>query len=192
MRTVTEPSHVIPLKPENLAVIRNAMVDVIRKGTARRVFQGASYQAAGKTGTAQVFSLRGSRYNAAAVDERLRDHSLFMAYAPMEDPQIALALIVENGGWGATAAAPIARKVFDYWLAPERVEARRREGLALAHQPAITVEPEEEAAGGESPDAVVAVEDLPQQDSGGDDDAPTGPLPVMPQTAPRIQLRSAE
>lgn len=192
VRTVTEPSHVIPLKPENLAVIRNAMVDVIRKGTARRVFQGASYQAAGKTGTAQVFSLRGSRYNAAAVDERLRDHSLFMAYAPMEDPQIALALIVENGGWGATAAAPIARKVFDYWLAPERVEARRREGLAPAHQPATTVEPEEEAAGGESPDAVVAEEDLPQPEPGGDDESPTRPLPAITQTAPRIQLRSAE
>src|SRR5690606_34437565 len=111
---------------------------------ARRVFQGASYQAAGKTGTAQVFSLRGARYDAAAVDERLRDHSLFMAYAPMEDPQIAVALIVENGGWGSTVAAPIARRVFDFWLAPERVEARRLQGLALAHQPATTMEPDEE------------------------------------------------
>src|SRR5690606_14176080 len=97
-KTVTEPSHIIPLKPENLAVIRDAMVDVTRKGTARRIFNGAQYQAAGKTGTAQVFSLRGAKYDADTVDERLRDHSLFMAYAPVEDPQIALAVIVEIGG----------------------------------------------------------------------------------------------
>lgn len=192
VKTVTEPSHVIPLKPENLAVIRNAMVDVIRKGTARRVFKGASYQAAGKTGTAQVYSLRGARYNAAAVDERLRDHSLFMAYAPMEEPQIAVALIVENGGWGTTAAAPIARKVFDFWLAPERVEARRLAGLALAHQPATTVEPDIEGATGESPDAAVAPEDLPPADPAGDEEEPRGVLPVVPQPGLRIQLRSAE
>lgn len=117
VRTVTEPSYTIPLQPQNLDVIRNAMVDVIRKGTARRSFLDASYQAAGKTGTAQVYSLRGAKYNAKTVDERLRDHALFMAYAPVEDPQIALALIVENGGWGATVAAPVARNVFDYWLA---------------------------------------------------------------------------
>src|SRR5690606_39016907 len=161
VKTVTEPSHVIPLKPENLAVIRNAMVDVIRKGTARRVFQGASYQAAGKTGTAQVCSLRGARYNASAVDERLRDLSLFMAYAPREDPQIAVALIVENGGWGTTAAAPIARKVFDFWLEPERVEARRTAGMAAAYMPATTTEADEALEVGESPDAMVPPEELP-------------------------------
>ncbi|MBP6019760.1 MAG: penicillin-binding protein 2 [Burkholderiaceae bacterium] len=116
VRTVTEPSYVIPLKPENLDVIRKAMVDVMRSGTARRAFAGASYQAAGKTGTAQVYSLKGAKYNANTVDERLRDHALFMAYAPVDDPQIAVALIVENAGWGATVAAPVARKVFDYWL----------------------------------------------------------------------------
>lgn len=191
VRTVTEPSHIIPLKPENVAVIKNAMVDVIRKGTARRVFQGATYQAAGKTGTAQVFSLRGAKYDASSVDERLRDHSLFMAYAPMEDPQIALAVIVENGGWGTTAAAPIARKVFDFWLAPERVEARRLEGLAMAHQPAITVEPGEEAAGGESPDAIVSPDDLPPEQPE-DQDEPRGMPPIAPHPAPRLQLGSAE
>src|SRR5690606_29240225 len=116
--TVTKPSYVIPLKPENLDVIRRAMVDVMRKGTARRAFAGAGYQAAGKTGTAQVYSLKGAKYNSGAIDERLRDHALFMAYAPMEDPQIAVALIIENGGWGATVAAPVARTVFDYWLSP--------------------------------------------------------------------------
>jgi penicillin-binding protein 2 len=64
------------------------------------------------------------------VDERLRDHALFMAYAPADDPQIAVALIVENGGWGASVAAPIARKVFDYWLAPARVAERQQKQQA--------------------------------------------------------------
>lgn len=120
---VTGPSHVIDLDPANLDVIRNAMVEVTRTGTARRAFADAPYQAAGKTGTAQVFSLRGARYDAENVRERLRDHAVFMAYAPAEDPQIALALIVENGGWGSTVAAPIARTIFDYWLTPETVPA---------------------------------------------------------------------
>jgi len=133
-QTVTEPSHVIPLKPENLEVIRNAMADVMRKGTARRAFAGAPYQAAGKTGTAQVYSLKGAKYKASEIDERLRDHALFMAYAPMENPKIALALIVENSGWGATVAAPVARRVFDYWLAPERVAGGQRPGEVAAGQ----------------------------------------------------------
>ncbi|NYT36210.1 penicillin-binding protein 2 [Allopusillimonas soli] len=122
--TVTKPMYTIPLKPENLKVIHDAMADVVRVGTARAAFKGATYQAAGKTGTAQVFSLRGERYRADQLDERLRDHSLFMAYAPVENPQIAVALIVENGGWGATVAAPIARTIFDYWLDPDRRRAR--------------------------------------------------------------------
>ena len=117
--TVTEPSHVIELNPDNLDVIKQAMIDVTRKGTARRAFMDAPYQAAGKTGTAQVFSLRGARYDAENVREHLRDHALFMAYAPAENPQIAVALIVENGGWGSTVAAPIARTIFDYWVTPE-------------------------------------------------------------------------
>lgn len=191
-KTVTEPSHVIPLKPENLNVIRNAMVDVVRKGTARRVFQGAPYQVAGKTGTAQVYSLRGAKYNASAVDERLRDHSLFMAYAPVEDPQIALALIVENGGWGTTAAAPIARKVFDYWLAPERVEARRVAGELAAYQPAVTEEPGEEGAEGESPDAVVAPEDLPPTATTREEDVSSPVVPAPRQPAIRLQFGSKE
>src|SRR5690606_26276402 len=122
---VAGPQYTIDLKPDNLRVIREAMVDVVRKGTARRAFDGAPYQAAGKTGTAQVYSLRGAKYRAHSVDERLRDHALFMAYAPVEDPQIAVALIVENGGWGASVAAPIARTVFDYWLDPDRTALRR-------------------------------------------------------------------
>jgi len=115
-KTVSEPSHIIDLKPENVEVIEKALAGVVNEGTARVAFDGVNYQAAGKTGTAQVFSLRGAEYKSSEVDERLRDHALFMAYAPIEKPRIAVALIVENGGWGSTAAAPMARKVFDYWL----------------------------------------------------------------------------
>ncbi|AEC20931.1 penicillin-binding protein [Pusillimonas sp. T7-7] len=134
-RAVTEPTHTIDLKPENLEIIRNAMADVLRKGTARRAFAGTEYQAAGKTGTAQVYSLRGAKYKASEIDERLRDHALFMAYAPVENPRIALALIVENSGWGATVAAPIARRVFDYWLTSERLaKYNQAQGLAAETQ----------------------------------------------------------
>lgn len=139
---VTGEQYKIPLKAEDLRVVREAMVDVIRKGTARHAFEGAGYQAAGKTGTAQVYSLRGAKYRASTVDERLRDHALFMAYAPVDDPQIAVALIVENGGWGASVAAPVARKVFDYWLDPKRIAQRSardaQEQQAVAEQGADT------------------------------------------------------
>ena len=85
-------------------------------GTASKVFIGAPYQAAGKTGTAQVYSLQGANYKGHAIPENLRDHALFIAFAPADNPKIALALIVENGGWGAEVAGPIARHVLDYYL----------------------------------------------------------------------------
>jgi len=104
-------------KPENMAVIRNAMVGVNIEGTSAAAFRGASYTSGGKTGTAQVVTIaQGAKYNASQVDERHRDHALFIAYAPADDPKIALAMIVENAGFGAQAAAPIARRAFDYWL----------------------------------------------------------------------------
>jgi len=118
--TKSAPDYQIPLKQQNVDVVKSAMADVVRVGTARRAFAGASYQAAGKTGTAQVFSLRGAHYRASEVSERLRDHALFMGFAPVDHPRIAVSLIVENAGWGASAAAPLARKVFDYWLERER------------------------------------------------------------------------
>ena len=74
----------------------------------------------GKTGTAQLYSLKGEKYTASQVDERLRDHAWYIAYAPADKPRIALAVLVENGGFGAQAAAPIARQVFDYVLAGEK------------------------------------------------------------------------
>jgi penicillin-binding protein 2 len=117
-QTVVEPqtTHTIALKRENLEVIRRALTDVTLSGTASQAFVGAPYQTAGKTGTAQVYSLRGGKYQSSAIDERLRDHALFMAYAPAKQPKIAVAVLVENAGWGGSIAAPIARKVFDAWL----------------------------------------------------------------------------
>lgn len=111
-----QPIKTIPLKPDHIEVIKHAMVGVNKEGTGARAFAGAEYQAAGKTGTAQVFSLKGAQYKAHAIKEQLRDHALFVAFAPADKPTIALAILVENGGFGAQAAAPIARQVFDYYL----------------------------------------------------------------------------
>lgn len=111
-----EPIRTIPLKQENIDVIKKAMVGVNTEGTGARAFVGAGYVSAGKTGTAQVFSLKGGAYKESETHERLRDHALFIAFAPADKPTIALAVLVENGGFGAQAAAPIARQVFDYYL----------------------------------------------------------------------------
>ncbi|WP_048440946.1 penicillin-binding protein 2 [Caenimonas sp. SL110] len=104
-------------KAENIAIIRKALVGVNIEGTSARAFAGAGYTSGGKTGTAQVIAIKqGEKYNASAIDERHRDHALFMAYAPAEDPKIAIAMIVENAGFGAQNSAPIARRAFDYYL----------------------------------------------------------------------------
>jgi penicillin-binding protein 2 len=114
------PTHRVGVRPEHIAVVREALVGVNREGTSARAFAGAKYVSAGKTGTAQVYSLRGEKYDASKIDERLRDHAWFIAYAPADKPRIALAVLVENGGFGAQAAAPIARRVLDYYLLGER------------------------------------------------------------------------
>jgi penicillin-binding protein 2 len=94
------------------------MIDVtLPGGTAASVGANAGYSIAAKTGTAQVVGIKqNEKYNAKLIDERHRDHALFIAYAPAEEPKIALAVIVENGGHGGSAAGPIARKVMDYYL----------------------------------------------------------------------------
>jgi penicillin-binding protein 2 len=111
-----EPMRRLPLKPQNVDVIRKAMIGVNKEGTGARAFAGAEYESAGKTGTAQVYSLKGEKYEAGKVKDRMRDHALFIAFAPADKPKIALAVIVENGGFGAQSAAPIARMVIDYYL----------------------------------------------------------------------------
>ncbi len=107
-----------PFKPEDLALVREAMVAVTQPGgTAARAAAGAPYSFGGKTGTAQVRSMKqGEKYNEKTVEERYRDHALFIAYAPSGDPTIAIGMIVENGGHGGSTAAPIARQVLDYHL----------------------------------------------------------------------------
>jgi penicillin-binding protein 2 len=122
--TVPKESGRIPLKQENIDVVKRAMVgvtsDAKAPGTAVLQFRGVPYTVAGKTGTAQVVGLRGQKYNAAATPERLRDNALFIAFAPADHPRIALALVVENAGFGAAVAAPIARKALDYYLLGKR------------------------------------------------------------------------
>jgi penicillin-binding protein 2 len=117
-RTLVEPKPLrqLNVKPEHITIIRNAMVGVNREGTSARAFAGAPYTNAGKTGTSQVIGMKGEKYVESRIAERFRDHALFIAYAPADKPTIALAVIVENSGFGARAAAPIARQVFDYWL----------------------------------------------------------------------------
>jgi penicillin-binding protein 2 len=124
-KTLIEPKPLktLPWKQEHIDVIKNAMRGVMTEGTGARAFAGAKYEAAGKTGTAQTFSLKGADAKTAHLQEHLRDHAWFIAFAPVDKPTIALAILVENGGFGAQAAAPIARQVFDYHLLGRRPNA---------------------------------------------------------------------
>jgi penicillin-binding protein 2 len=108
----------IELNPDNIEIVKRGMIDVtLPGGTAASVGANAGYSIAAKTGTAQVIGIKqNEKYNEHAINERHRDHALFIAFAPAEDPTIALAVIVENGGHGGSAAGPIARKVMDYYL----------------------------------------------------------------------------
>jgi penicillin-binding protein 2 len=118
-RTLTVPksSYTIALKPENIDVIKQAMVGVAKEGTSARIFAKTEYESAGKTGTAQVVSIRqNEKYNAKTIGERLRDNALYISFAPADKPRIAIAIVVENGGFGAEAAAPIVKKALDYYL----------------------------------------------------------------------------
>ena len=111
------PAVNLGYKREHVAVVQRALVAVTQGGTSTRVFAGAGYLSAGKTGTAQAVTIgQKDKYNSARLAERQRDHALYMAFAPANDPEIALAVIVENAGWGAGVAAPFARRVFDYVL----------------------------------------------------------------------------
>ena len=122
----------LAFKPEHTAFIREAMHGVTQEGTSTRVFLGAPYASGGKTGTAQAVGLKkNEKYVASRVDEYQRDHSLYEAFAPVDQPRIALTVIVENAGFGAEAAAPIARRVLDYLLlgqypSEEDIEAVRQ------------------------------------------------------------------
>ena len=112
-------ANVIPLKAVNVQHITDAMVNVVHDahGTAKNIGKHITYHIAGKTGTAQVFNIKQeAKYNENAIDFKLRDHALFIAFAPAENPKIAVAVIVENGGHGGSVAAPIAGKVIEQYL----------------------------------------------------------------------------
>lgn len=119
VHAVADKVHAIPIRnPGNWDKIRDAMTHVVEgaRGTARRL-KNPYYRIAGKTGTAQVFTVKqDEEYEESKVSKKNRDHALFIAYAPVEDPQIAVAVIVENGGHGGSTAAPVAKKVMDAWL----------------------------------------------------------------------------
>ncbi|AJC20619.1 penicillin-binding protein 2 [Pandoraea pulmonicola] len=129
--TVPHESARLPYKQADVDFVKRAMVGVIKEGTGRQAFAGAPYEAGGKTGTAQVYSLgKNEKYNHNAIPEFKRDHALFIAFAPAEDPKIAIALIVENAGWGGAQAGPVARRLLDYYLIDEPKE-RAAEAAAL-------------------------------------------------------------
>ncbi len=122
--TVSKPETTLRFKPEHLEIIKHAMVGVTKSGTGAKVFANAGYESAGKTGTAQVFTVKqNEKYNAKTVAAHLRDNALYIAYAPADRPRIALAVVVENGGFGAETAAPIARQALDYFLLGKRKSA---------------------------------------------------------------------
>ncbi|WP_175856437.1 penicillin-binding protein 2 [Burkholderia anthina] len=154
--TVPKESEVIPLKQSDIDVVKRGMENVVENpsGTAYKVFRGAQYQAAGKTGTAQVFSLQGANYKGHLLAEHLRDHALFIAYAPVDHPKIAVALVVENGGWGAQAAGPIARRVLDFYLIDR--QNPQNESAAVAAAASATEPVNAPVIGDASKPAVVA------------------------------------
>ncbi len=122
----------LPFKPEHVELINRALYGVTQEGTSVRSFIGAPYKSGGKTGTAQAIGVKANeKYNAAKLEEAQRDHSLYVAFAPLETPSIAVAVIVENAGWGSDSAAPMSRRVFDYMLAGL---APSEEDLALTRE----------------------------------------------------------
>jgi penicillin-binding protein 2 len=134
-RTLTVPkeSYRIKLKQGNIDFVKNAMAGVVREGTSSRAFAGAEYVSAGKTGTAQAVGIKkNEKYDAKKMAERHRDHSLYTAFAPADNPRIALAVIVENGGFGSAAAAPIARLALDYYLLGKRPASTEKQAPEIA------------------------------------------------------------
>ena len=112
------PGADLGYKAANVALVKRGMVGVTQEGTSRGVFAGAPYLSGGKTGTAQAVTIgQKARYDARRLAEHQRDHSLYIAFAPADHPRIAVAAIVENAGFGAAHAAPLVRRVMDYWLA---------------------------------------------------------------------------
>ncbi|NUU01647.1 penicillin-binding protein 2 [Herbaspirillum robiniae] len=115
--TVPKESYRIPLKQENVDFIKRAMVGTVKEGTARAAFAGAPYDSGGKTGTAQVVNIaKNQKYDSKKLSRIYHDNGLYIGFAPADAPRIAIAAVVENGGWGAGVAAPLVRKAMDYFM----------------------------------------------------------------------------
>jgi penicillin-binding protein 2 len=179
--TVPHESGRIDVSQADIDVIKRGMENVTSNpsGTAYEVFRNAPYTVAGKTGTAQVFSLQGAKYHGGALAERLRDHSLFIAFAPADHPVIAVATIVENGGWGASVAGPLVRRVLDYYLLqrgkPGVLQAAVAQAASASQATAGPVIGASEADGKDSTASPVRV-------AAG---FKALPMPVVPASAPR-------
>jgi penicillin-binding protein 2 len=132
----SQSKDAVAVKPEYIALVRAAMVDVTRPGgTAAQAGAGATYAIAGKTGTAQVVGMKqGEKYDEKRMKQEHWDHALFIAFAPADEPKLAMAILVENGKHGSSTAAPIAREVFDYYLLgkrpKEKVKLNPEEGVS--------------------------------------------------------------
>lgn len=119
--TVPKESYRIPLKQENIDFIKRAMVGVVKEGTGAAAFRGAPYESGGKTGTAQVVNIaKNQKYDSRKLARIYHDNGLYIGFAPADSPRIAIAAVVENGGWGAGVAAPLVRKAMDYFMLGKR------------------------------------------------------------------------
>ncbi|WP_338770610.1 penicillin-binding protein 2 [Massilia sp. METH4] len=193
-RTLTVPkeSYRIPLKQQNIDLIKDAMVGVVSEqgGTATRAFAGVQYTVGGKTGTAQVVGIKANeKYNAKTLAERLRDNALFVAFAPADKPRIVLAMVVENAGFGGAVAAPIARKVLDYHMLGKRPTEKNTD--KVPKEDAEVIEPIEGPLAEE--EAALAREQLAaQQAQGGQAASPAAPAqPAAPGTTPNAARKPA-
>ncbi|MEI8029908.1 MAG: penicillin-binding protein 2 [Comamonadaceae bacterium] len=135
--TTREAMGEVIAKAEHIAIIKSALIGVNIEGTSAGAFRGAGYTSGGKTGTAQVVQIKqNEKYSASKTEERFRDHALFTAFAPADNPKIALAMVVENAGFGSQNAAPIARRIFDYWLLGQYPSLEDIEAVQKAQAPA--------------------------------------------------------
>ncbi|MDO8650701.1 MAG: penicillin-binding protein 2 [Undibacterium sp.] len=153
---VAKESFRIPLKQENIDVIKRAMVGVTQEGTGKIAFANAEYVSGGKTGTVQLFSVKkNEKYDAKKLAKNLHDHSWYTAFAPADQPRIAIAIIVENGGFGSTGAAPIVRKALDYYLLGKRPKDKDNvptpKSDALATRAESEAQADAESEGGPKP-----------------------------------------
>ncbi|MCP1575184.1 penicillin-binding protein [Herbaspirillum rubrisubalbicans] len=149
--TVPKESYRIPLKQENIDFIKRAMVGVVKEGTGAAAFRGAPYESGGKTGTAQVVNIaKNQKYDSRKLSRIFHDNGLYIGFAPADAPRIAIAAVVENGGWGAGVAAPLVRKAMDYFMLGKRPNEPIKSVAPDAASPDTPVEGPTSEEGGSS------------------------------------------